>query len=122
MNLVRISELNNLINSLNTTLSKLKERKRNLEVEVYNAKNVQERIDYAVNVAKNRVSELSTLGLKAEFLEEILRPIQNAPDCSGMGNIVDSEISGLQGQIEKANDEIWWASEEKKKLEMEDDI
>lgn len=120
MNLARISELNNLISSLYGTLNKLKARKSNLEREVASTKNAQERIEYAVATAKSRVSTLASLGLRAEFLEDIIYPIQNKPDCSGIGTIVENEISGAEDEIQRTNNKIWSAGQEKKQLEMED--
>lgn len=120
MNLTRISELNNLISSLNGTLNKLKARKSNLEREVANTKNAQERIEYAVATAKNRVSALAPLGLRAEFLEDIIYPVQNNPDCSGIGTTVENEISGAEDEINQTSNRIWWADQEKKRLETED--
>lgn len=120
MNLARINELKNIIDGLYGVLKKLKERKSNLEREVANTKNAQERIEYAVATAKNRVSALAALGLRAEFLEDIIYPIQNKPDCSGIGTIVENEISGAEDEIQRTNNKIWSADQEKKQLEMED--
>jgi len=120
MNLARISELNKLISRLTGTLNKLKARKSNLEREVTNTKNAQERIDYAVATAKNRVSALASLGLRTAFLEDLICPVQNKPDCSGIGTTVENEISGAEDEIQRTNNKLWSADQEKKQLEMED--
>lgn len=120
MNLARINELNNLISSLYGTLNKLKARKSNLEREVANTKNAQGRIDAAVATAKNRVSALASLGLRAEFLEDIIYPVQNKPDCSGIGTTVRNEISGTEAKIQRTNTDIRSADQEKRQLEAED--
>lgn len=120
MNLVRISELKNLISSLNSTLKKLKTRVANLELDVSNAKNAQGKIEAAVAAAKSRVSALDSLGLRAEFLESIIYPVQDRPDCSGIGTAVENEISGLEDEILKTNGQIWSADQEKKQLEAEE--
>ena len=120
MNLARISELTNLISNLNATLSKLKNRKMNLELELPKIKTAQSRIDSAVSTANSRVSRLSAFGFRAEFLEEIMRPVQNRPDCSGMGTTVGTEISDMEAEISNTNSRIWWASDEKRRLEAED--
>lgn len=122
MNLARISELTNLINKLTGILKKLKSRRENLLKEALNAKGAQERLEAAAAAAKSRVSALSGLGLKAEFLEEIIRPVQNTPDCSGIESTVGNEISGIDDQINKTNGEIWWADAEKKRLEAEEEV
>ena len=119
MNLTKISELKNLISSLNGVLKKLKSRKENLLKEVLSVNGAQERLKATVGWAQTRVSGLGELGLRAEFLEEIIRPVKNIPDCSGIGTALDNEISGIDDQIKKTNSEIWWADEEKKRLEME---
>lgn len=120
MNIARISELGNLISSLYVTLNKLKTRKSNLEREVASTKSAQERMEYAVATAKSRVSTLASLGLRAEFLENIIYPVRNGPDCSGIGTIVENEISGAEDEIQRTNNRIWLADQEKKQLEMED--
>ena len=122
MNLARISELTNLISRLNGVLKKLSSRKENLLQEALHAKGAQERLEAAAVAAKNRVSALSGLGLKAEFLEDIIRPVQNIPDCSGIETTVSNEITGIDDQISKTNGEIWWADAEKKRLETEDEV
>lgn len=122
MNLARISELTNLINKLTGILKKLKSRRENLLKEAVNVKGAQQRVEAAAAAAKSRVSALSGLGLKAEFLEEIIRPVQNTPDCSGIESTVGKEISGIDDQISKTNGEIWWADAEKKRLEAEDEV
>lgn len=122
MNLARISELTNLISRLYGVLKKLKSRKENLLREAVSARGAQERLEAAADAAKNRVSVLSGLGLKAEFLEEIMRPVQNTPDCSGINTTVSNEISGIDDQINKTNGEIRWADAEKQRLETEDEV
>lgn len=122
MNLARISELTSLIRRLKGVLKKLRSRRENLLKEALNAKGAQERLEAAAAAAKNRVSALSGLGMKAEFLEEIIRPVQNIPDCSGVETTVGNEISGIDEQINITNGEIWWADAEKERLEMEDEV
>ena len=122
MNLARISELTSLISRLKGVLKKLRSRRENLLKEALNAKGAQERLEAAAAAAKNRVSALSGLGLKAEFLEEIIRPVQNIPDCSGVETTVGNEISGIDEQINITNGEIWGADAEKERLEMEDKV
>ena len=122
MNLARINELSNLISRLNGVLKKLRLRRENLLKEGARAKGAQERLEAVTAAAKNRVSALSGLGLKAEFLEDIIRPIQNTPDCSGIETTVNNEISGIGDQINTTNGEIWWADAEKKRLETEDEV
>ena len=119
MNLAKINELTNLISRLNTTLRKLKTRKTNLELEVPNIKAIQSRMDSAVAAARSRVSGLSAFGFRSEFLEDIMRPVQNRPDCNGMGTAVGREISGMEEEISNTNNKIWWANEEKRRLETE---
>lgn len=120
MNLARITELKNLINRLYGILKKLRVRKDNLEKEICSANGAQERLEYAASSAKNRVSALGTLGLRPEFLEEILWPVQNRPDCSGIGTTVKDEISKAETEIRQTQDKIWAADREKIQLEMED--
>ena len=122
MNLARISELTNLISRLNGVLKKLSSRRESLQKESLHAKGAQERLEAAAVAAKNRVSALSGLGLKAEFLEDIIRPVQNSPDCSGIETTVSNELSGIDDQIAATNGEIWWADAEKKRLETEGEV
>ena len=120
MNLVRIDELNNLINSWKSKLKKLKNRIGNLEKEITNVTSMQERLEYAAEAAKRRTSALSTFGLRQEFLEEIILPFHNLPDCSGVNTSIKNEISGMEKEIQDTNSNIWWADQEKKRLETED--
>ena len=120
MNLVRLDELKKLLNRLYGALDKLKKRKENLNKELLTAKGAQARLEEAVAVAQKRVDALYGLGVKAEFLEEIIRPVRNRPDCSGAATYVENEISDIDYQITNTNGQIWQANEEKKKLEAED--
>ena len=122
MNLAKIDELNKLISRLSGVLQKLKTRRENLKREIFTAKGAQERLEEAVVTAQKRVEALYGLGIKAEFLEEIIRPVRNRPDCSGIGSDVEDEISDIDYQITRTNSEIWCANEEKKKLETEDEV
>lgn len=122
MNLLRIDELKNLIARLYGALEKLKVRRENLKKEVLTAKEAQDRLEDAVATAQERVEVLSSLGLRAEFLEEIIRPVRNRPDCSGIGTVVENEISDIDCQITETNGEIRWANEEKKQLEAEGEV
>ena len=122
MNLARISELTNLISRLYGVLKKLKSRKENLLREAVSARGAQERLEAAASAAKNRVAVLSGLGLKAEFLEDIIRPVQNTPDCSGIETTVSNEVSGIDDRINKTNGEIRWADAEKQRLETEGEV
>lgn len=120
MNLTRIAELKNLLNRLYSALKNLKERKDNLEKERYKAKGVQERLDYAVSSAKNRVEALGTLGMRPDLLEKILNPVLSRPNCSGLGTTVEKEISKTVASIQETQNKIWAADREKQQLEMED--
>lgn len=119
MDLVRIGELDNLINRLNGVLRKLKDRKAKLEREVFAAKGAQSRLETAAASARNRVTKLLALGLRPEFLEDVIQPVLNIPDCSGIGAVVDRELSGTEDEIRTTNGQIWAADREKKQLEME---
>lgn len=120
MNLPRINELNNLINSLYKTLRKLKSRISNLEREVSKAAYAQERLEAAANAARNRVAGLTSLGLRAEFLEEIVQPVIKVPNVSSLSNTIKKEIFGTEDEIQRTNNRIWAADQEKKQLEMEE--
>ena len=120
MNLARITELKELIGSLHKTLKALKTRKEDLEREAPNTKDVQERIEYAVTAAKNRVSALEHLGLRADFLEQILDPVQRRPDCSGVSTVVSKELADVQDRIQDADTQLQTADQEKTSLETED--
>ena len=120
MNLVRINELTNLINTWNGKLKKLKNRIRNLEKEIANVSSMQGRLEFAAEAAKRRTSALSSLGLRQDFLEEIILPFHNLPDCSGVSTTVKNEISGMEEEVRQTNNNIWWADQEKKRLETED--
>lgn len=120
MNLLRIGELNNLIRKWREILEGLTQRKSNLELEAPKAENAPGKLEAAVASAKNRVSALAAFGLRSEFLEDIIRPVQNTPDCSGIGTTVKNEISDTEEEIRKTNRKIFTADQEKKQLEMED--
>ena len=122
MNLLRIGELNNLIRKWREILEGLTQRKSNLELEAPKAENAPGKLEAAVASAKNRVSALAAFGLRSEFLEDIIRPVQNSPDCSGIETTVSNELSGIDDQITATNGEIWWADAEKKRLETEDEV
>ena len=120
MNFTRIAELKSILNGLYGVLKKLKERKAKLENEVCNAIDAQERLEYAVSSAKNRVEALGTLGMRPDFLEAILNPIRNRPDCSGLGTTVKTAISKAEAEIRETENQIWVADREKQQLEMEE--
>lgn len=119
MDLIRISELDKLISNLFGFLESLKKRRNSLELEAPGAKGAQERLVVAAASAKNRVSALSGFGFRAEFLEEITRPVRNTPDCSGIGATLDKEISEIDTQIRETQTRMGAAEQEKKLLEME---
>lgn len=120
MDLVKIGELNDLINGWNRKLRKIRDRVDNLQKEIVNVQSMQEKLDYVAEAAVRRTSGLSALGLREEFLEDIVHPFRNLPDCSGVRTAVNNEISGAEEDIRKTNNDIWWADQEKKRLEMED--
>lgn len=119
MNIERITELKSLICGWRALLSKLWTRKENLEREQTNSQDAQERIDYAVSTAQKRVAALASLGLRESFLEDIIRPVQNRPDCSGVLTAVKNEISDTQNKIQQTSDQISTADHEKLLLETE---
>lgn len=119
MNLARISELKSLIDGLYQSLRKLKDRKDNLERIYPGTGNAQNRVDEVAVAARNRLSSLAAFGMRAEFLEEILNPIRNAPDCSGIPSTVKNEISGTENSIEQTRGKIYAADQERIRLEME---
>ncbi len=119
MSLIRIVDLDNLIKRLRGRIEKLQKRNEHLETARPSARVVQERLEAAIATARNRMEALAGLGLKAEFLEEIIVPVLNKPDCSGIGTTVDKEIANIQEQIDNTNGEIWRADQEKKQLEAE---
>lgn len=120
MNLARISELTNLINSWKRKLKKLNSRIANLEREMGNAKRMQQKLEFAAESAQKRTAELSAFGLRQDFLEEIIHPFYKMPDCSGVQTAVNREISGAEDEAQKTRNNIWWADREKKQLETED--
>lgn len=120
MNLARISELKRLIDSLYGTLRTLKERKANLENEYPGTANAQSRLDAAAVAAKNRLAPLAAFGMRADFLEEIISPIRNTPDCSGIQTTVKNEIDRAEGSINETNGRIGAANQEKQQLETEE--
>ena len=122
MNLARISELDNLLNRLRGILRKLNERRENLNQEALCAKSAQEKLDIISQLARNRVSTLAAFGVRSEFLEEIICPVENTPDCSGIGVVVRNEISGIEDEIQQTNSQIWSTDQEKRQLEMEDAV
>ena len=83
---------------------------------------MQDRLEFAAEAAKRRTSALSSLGLRQDFLEEIIMPFYYLPDCSGVGTVVKNEISDMEEKVRQTNDNIWWADQEKKRLETEDEI
>lgn len=122
MNLARINELIDLISSLKKNLKELNERKENLEQEVSNMKKAQEKMDYAVATAKSRASALASLGLRAEFLEDIFDPVLNRPEFDCVQITVKNEIDRTEIEIKKTNDSILRADQEKRLLETEDAV
>lgn len=120
MNLGRITELINLISRLYATLRDLISRKGTLEGELPIAESAPMKMDSAAASAKNRVTALSSFGFRAEFLEDIILPVQNAPDSSGIGVTVKKEISETEGEIQQTNSKIAAAEQEKVQLEMEE--
>ena len=119
MDLIKIDELDKLIHKLAGIIKNLASRKTSLENEMPNAKNAPSRLDAAVVAATNRVSALAAFGMRAQFLEDIIQPVRNTPDCSGIGTTVENEISKIQDEIQQANTQIGAADFEKKQLEME---
>lgn len=122
MNLARISELTNLINGWNSKLQKFRNRIENLQKEIVNTDSLQERLEYAAEAAKRRTEALSSLGVREGFLERIIQPVCQLPDCSGVGTVVKNEISDMEEKVRQTNDNIWWADQEKKRLETEDEV
>ena len=119
MNIARITELKDLICGWQALLSKLRTRKENLVREQTNSQDAQERIDYAVSSAQRRVAALAALGLRESFLEDIIRPVQNRPDCSGILTAVKNEINDTQSKIQQTSNQISTANQEKQLLETE---
>lgn len=119
MNLARIHELKSLLDGLYQKLRKLKNQKNDLEQIYPSTNNAQSRVDEVAIAARKRLSSLSALGIRAEFLEEILAPIRNAPDCSGIQSTVRNEISSTEESITQTEGKIHAADQERKQLEME---
>lgn len=120
MNLPRINELTNLISSLTGKLNNLNARILSLKDESLNTATAQDQLDNAVTLAKNRVTALSSLGLRSDFLEDIISPVQQRPDCSGIHTTVNNEISDAELKVVETNNSIGAATLEKRQLEMEE--
>ena len=117
--LMRIAQLNKRLNQLNATLNELKKRRDSLQQETSGAQNVQEQISDAVATAKKRVSALASLGLRSEFLEELIRPVQGAPDCSGVGSTVKKELDETEAEIQRIKNQIYVTEQERQQARME---
>lgn len=120
MNLDRITELTNQIFNWKNRLKTLKDRLKNLEKEISKVDSMQERLDFVREAAIRRTAGLSALGLRDDFLEEIVQPFRNLPDCGGVSSDVKKEMSGMEDEILETNKLISWADQEKQRLELED--
>lgn len=119
MSVMRIAQLNQRLNQLNATLKDLKKRSDSLRREVSGAQKVQEEISGAVATAEKRVSALASLGLRSEFLEELIRPVQGAPDCSGVGSTVKKELDETEAEIQRIKNQIYITEQERQRVRME---
>ena len=55
-----------------------------------------------------------------DFLEDIISPVQQRPDCSGIHTTVNNEISDAELKVVETNNSIGAATLEKRQLEMEE--
>ena len=119
MDLARIEALKNRIGGLYSAVQKLKDRRESLLGEASRTREAQERLHAAIDAASEKAMALGTLGMRPEFCEELLAPIRNAPDVSGVSGVVSNEIFKADNDIADMNRQINTASQEKAQLEME---
>lgn len=119
MDLARIEALKNRIAGLYSAVQKLKERREGLLDEESRTREAQERLRAAIDAASEKAKALGTLGIRPEFCEELLAPIRNAPDVSGISGIVSNEISKADDDIADVNRQINIAYQEQTQLETE---
>ena len=119
MNFARIEALQNRIAGLYSAIQKMKDRRESLLSEASRTSDAQERLRAAIDAASEKAKTLGTLGMRPEFCEELLAPVRNAPDISGISGAVSNEVSKADEDIADANRQINMASQEKAQLETE---
>lgn len=119
MDFARIEALQNRIAGLYSAIQKMKDRRESLLGEESHAREAQEKLRAAIDAASEKAKALGTLGMRPEFCEELLAPVRNAPDISGISGVVSNEVSKADEDIADANRQINMASQEKAQLETE---
>lgn len=115
----RINELAYLISQLVTKRGDLRSRKGGLEGLLPAAGNVQEKINEAVISANSRLHALEAYGMSGALLEDIIAPVRNAPDCSGVVSSVQKGIADTDEELADTQRSINNACWEKSRLEEE---
>ena len=115
-----ISDLAGRISRLWGEVNKLKELIENLEQLQPAAGQAGSKIDGAISDASALVSRLGGSGFRQELLEDILSPVRNAPDVSGISAALSGDISEKEQDKQEKLGQIYVAQQEKAALEAEE--
>jgi hypothetical protein len=115
-----ISDLASKISRLWGEVKKLSELIENLKPLQSDAGQAGSKIDGAISDASALVSKLGGSGFRSELLEDILSPVRNAPDVSGISAALSGDISEKEKEKQEKEGQMYVAQQEKAALEAEE--